>query len=231
MTSLKVGLGIITVGKRPLPGYQLSGEYTLKVYTDSERKGPAFARNSLSREFYSEGYDYWVIMDDDVTITQPSHAQFLQVMSDVAHKGNWDMFISPEYFRDTIKCAHQNGEVLEWSDGGFTQWMMLSPKAINTIGYMPILKYGYGYEDGLYIEQMRQAQREGKLNNGIDGVLMPTKMLSFIHPTDMFGDNFTSFSNMTKEEKLQQSQGNWDEYLTRREDILKGNIYCPFEER
>ena len=227
--NLKVGLGIITMGKRPLPDYHLAGEYALKVFADKDKKGPAFARNSLSKEFYDEGYDYWVIMDDDVLITQPPHAQMLKEMTDVAHKGNWDMFISPEYFRDKIKCAHQNGEVLEWEGGAFTQWMMISPKVVDTIGYMPILKYGYGYEDGLYIEQMRQAQREGKLNNGIDGVLMPAKMLAFIHPTDMFGDNTTSFHNMSAEEKLSQSKGNWDEYLMRRDDILKGNIYCPFQ--
>lgn len=230
MNELKVGLGIITVGKRELPDYSLSEEYTLKVYTDTERKGPGYSRNYLSREFYEQGYDYWVIMDDDVEITSPSHSQFLQVMTDIAQRGNWDMFISPEYFRDSIKCSHQNGEVLEWSDGGFTQWMMISPKVIDTIGYMPILKYGYGYEDGLYIEQMRQAQREGKLNNGVDGVLMPTKMLAYIHPTDMFGDNTSPFGNMSQEEKLKESQGNWEEFLVRRQEILQGNIYCAFTE-
>ena len=225
----KVGLGIITTGKRELPDYQLRGDFVLKVFTDKDGKGPAFARNSLSKYFYKNGFTHWVIMDDDVKITQPPHAQFLSEMVRVADKGGWDMFISPEYFRDSIKCSHQWGEVLEWDGGGFIQWMMITPKVIETIGYIPQLKYGYGYEDGLYIEQMRQAQREGKLNNGIDGILMPTKMLSFIHPTDMYGDNKSPFGNMTQEEKLRQAEGNWEEYLSLRDKILAGDYKFEFK--
>lgn len=66
MENTKIGVGVITVGKRPLKDYLVTDpNATFVVQYDRERKGVAYARNELMKKFYDEGYDYWFIFDDD----------------------------------------------------------------------------------------------------------------------------------------------------------------------
>lgn len=224
----KVGIGVITTGKRHLPDYDLSNESLegedihLEVWVDSERKGAAFGRNSLIKYFYDNGYDYWCVFDDDVLVTQPPHTHFMKEMVRVAEEGNWDWFASPEYFRDTIVASHL--DVLQWKETGYIQWLFMNRKTVEIAGYIPSLKHAYGFEDTLYSLQLQKKSREGELNNGVGANVCPAKMLAYLHPTDMFADNIAPFDNMSQQEKKEQADGNWLEFIEKK-DIIEGTDF------
>lgn len=224
----KVGIGVITTGKRHLPDYDLSNESLegenihLEVWVDSERKGAAFGRNSLIKYFYDNDYDYWCIFDDDVLVTQPSHTHFMKEMVRVAEWGSWDWFASPEYFRDTIITSYL--DVLEWKETGYIQWLFMNRRTVEIAGYIPHLKHAYGFEDTLYSLQLQKKSREGKLNNGVGANVCPAKMLAYLHPTDMFADNIAPFDNMSQQEKKEQADGNWLEFIEKK-NIIEGTDF------
>ena len=232
----KVGVGVITTGKRELPSYDMESEdlsdgesFHLEVFNDKDRKGAAYGRNSLIKYFYDNDFDFWVVFDDDVFVTQPSHTHFLKEMIRVAVKGEWDWFASPEYFRDHIVASHQDGEVLQWQEAGYIQWLFMSKKVVDVAGYIPHLKNAYGFEDTLYSYQLQKKSKEGKLNNGVGGNVCPAKMLAYLHPTDMFGDNTTPFNNMTQEQKKEHADGNWLEFIEKKNIIESTDFYQDFE--
>lgn len=231
----KVGIGVITTGKRHVPDYDLMNESLegeeihLEVWVDSERKGAAFGRNSLIKYFYDNGYDYWCIFDDDVLVTEPPHTHFMKEMVRIADKGRWDWFASPEYFRDTIIASHQDGEVLEWKETGYIQWLFMARKVVDVAGYIPHLKNAYGFEDTLYSYQLQKKAKEGLLNNGVGGNVCPAKMLAYLHPTDMFADNLAPFDNMSRQDKEEQANGNWLEFIDKKNVIEQTDFYYKFQ--
>ena len=228
--NFKVGVGVITTGKRPLPDYRTEqGGADLKVFMDSDRKGPGFGRNTLIKSFYDEGYDYWFIFDDDVYPTEPSHVSYIKYFTDVAYKNNFDCFMSPEFFRDSIIGSDSNGEVLLF-DSGLIQFLFCSRKMIETVGYIPLLPSRYGYEDTLYLFMIVEAQRKGLLNKGVYGVACPSKALCYLHPADMYADNTTAFHNMSFEEKEASISSNKDYFEFMKVKIMEGKHYFSFEE-
>ena len=61
----KIGVGVITTGKRTLHNYLIDKQTLFKVHLDSDKKGASHGRNHLMKYFYDEGCDYWFIFDDD----------------------------------------------------------------------------------------------------------------------------------------------------------------------
>lgn len=58
MENIKIGVGVITVGVRPLKDYLVTDPRAdFRVFNDPDRKGVAYARNELMHQFYEEGYD------------------------------------------------------------------------------------------------------------------------------------------------------------------------------
>ena len=56
MENLEVGIGIVTCGIRKLDEKIL--KYNPVIFEDKERKGAAYCRNMLIKQFYDEGKDY-----------------------------------------------------------------------------------------------------------------------------------------------------------------------------
>ena len=227
----KVGIGVITTGKRHLPDYDLSNESLgedesihLEVFVDAHRKGAAHGRNTLIKYFYDNGYDYWCIFDDDVLVTQPSHTHFMKELTRIASEGEWDWFASPEYFRDTIINAYDNGQVLAFKEKGYIQWLFMNRNTVEKAGYIPPLKNAYGFEDTLYSIQLQKLSNNNELNHGVGHNVCPAKMLAYLHPTDMFSDNLSPFDNMTQQQKKEQADGNWLEFIEKK-DIIEGTDF------
>ena len=63
MKELNVGIGIVTCGIRKLDERIL--KYNPVIFEDKERKGAAYCRNMLIKQFYKEGKKYIFIFDDD----------------------------------------------------------------------------------------------------------------------------------------------------------------------
>lgn len=226
----KVGVGVITIGKRKLPDYKTEKSGAdFKVFIDKDRKGVAYARNMLIKQFYDSGYDYWFIFDDDVYPNEPDHVSYIKYFTETAYKFNYDCFLSPEYFRDSICGSTDNGEIILFSDA-MSQFMFCSRKMVEVIGYIPTLPNNYGYEDALFLEMLKLAQRNGLINNGVNGIPCPTKALCFIHPTDMYSDNIESFTNMTYEEKQSAISANAPYFEKIKNKISEGKYFFSFDE-
>lgn len=221
MENVKIGVGVITVGNRPIKDYMLTNpNATFEVYHDPERKGVAYARNQLMRKFYDEGYDYWFIFDDDCYPVYPGWETYFV---EEAIKGGWDFFGMPEYFKDKPKTML--GEVVLW-ELGMCQFGLYSRRVVEQTGYFRAYSHGYGYEDAEWINRIPLAG----LNHGLHGVPCPLRIMAFIHPDDVFGNNPTPYANLSKEEKEEGIGINWQEYLNSLEDLKNGKVYISYEE-
>lgn len=220
MENIKIGVGVITVGVRPLKDYMVAPGVDFKVFHDPDRKGVAYARNQLMKQFYDEGFDYWFIFDDDC---YPVKRGWEEYFVKQAVENGWDFFGMPEYFKDTvIGCS---GEVVFW-ELAMCQFAMYSRATVETMGYFRPYTHGYGFEDAEWTNRLKASG----LNKGLQGVPCPMRIMAYIHPDDVFGDNPLPFANLTKEEKESAIGINWEEYKLSLEDINNGKTHISFEE-
>jgi len=220
----KIGIGVITVGKRPIPDYLLREGDVFEVFEDTERKGASFGRNYLMKSFYDQGCDYWFIFDDDV---RPVMQGWQDYFVNQAKEG-WDFFGMPEYFKDPIVCGN-GGEILAFGQC-LVQFALYSRKLIETAGYYRRFTNAYGFEDTEYAFRIQELQRSNKLNQGIFGFPCPVRVMAYIHPDDVFGNNPSPFVNMTKEAKEEGVSQNIQEYNQSLEDVRNGKTYWSYEE-
>lgn len=221
MEDIKIGVGVITVGVRPLKDYLLTDPRAdFRVFNDPDRNGVAHARNALMKQFYDEGYDYWFIFDDDCyPVKQGWETYFVEQ----AQKANWDFFGMPEYFKDTMMFSYD--EIIFWEQA-MCQFALYSRKVVETMGYFRPYTHGYGFEDAEWINRLKASG----LNKSAHGVPCPVRIMAYIHPDDVFGDNPLPFANLTKEEKEEAIGINWEEYKLSLEDIANGKIRISYEE-
>lgn len=221
MENIKIGVGVITVGVRPLKDYLVTDPRAdFRVFNDPDRKGVAYARNELMHQFYEEGYDYWFIFDDDC---YPVMEGWETYFVDQAVSGGWDFFGMPEYFKD--KVVGSKGEVILW-ELAMCQFAMYSRAVVEKMGYFRPYTHGYGFEDAEWGHRLKAAG----LNHGIQAIPCPLRIMAYIHPDDVFGNNPMPFANLTKEEKEAAIGINWEEYKASLEDIKNGKIRLSYEE-
>lgn len=221
MKDIKVGVGVITVGTRPLKDYIVTypGAEFIVQY-DENREGVSLARNRLMKKFYDQGFDYWFIFDDDCYPVYPGWEKYF---IDQAIEGGWDFFGMPEYFKEEVISSDK--EIVVYKEG-LCQFAMYSRAVVEKAGYYRIFSHGYGFEDSEYIKRIPAAG----LNKGVAGVVSPLRVMAYIHPDDVFGNNPTPYANLTKEEKGQGIETNWNEYLDSLKDLENGKTYVSFEE-
>lgn len=220
----KIGIGVITVGKRPLPDYRLREGDLFEVFNDTERKGAAYGRNFLMNKFYEEGCDYWFIFDDDVHPTMDGWQDYFVNQA----KEGWDFFGMPEYFKDPI-VGGNGGEILSF-ERCLVQFALYSRKLVETAGFYRRFTNAYGFEDTEYVYRIQELQKAGLLNQGIYGFPCPVRVMAYIHPDDVFGNNPTPYINMTKEAKEFGVGQNVDEYHKSLEDVRNGKVYWSYAE-
>lgn len=223
--SLKIGVGVITVGSRPLQNYFTDPTTMFKVYTDTEHKGASHARNELMKHFYDSGCDYWFIFDDDC---YPTRQGWEKYFTDIAEKEDWDFFGMPEFFKDDI-LSPASCEVSIFNRG-LTQFAMYSRKLVETAGYFRKFTHRYGFEDTEYIHRVLKLQEKGVLNHGALGLPCPIRVMAYIHPDDVFGNNPSPYINVSSDDKQAGIEINVEEYRKSIEEINSGKLFWSYEE-
>ncbi|WP_213881217.1 hypothetical protein [Pseudomonas sp. dw_358] len=186
---MKVGVGVITMGLRPIRDYKLAPGSHLYVYTDTERKGPARARNQVLKYLCEEGCDVFFVFDDDCYPTVPGwEAYFL----DQHQKTGIHLFGLPDVFHAGMTGAE--GEVIYWN-GMLVQFAMYTRKLLEEVGFYNTRYDRYGHEDSGYTFR---ALRSGLAGNKT-GFPSPIRTLGYIHSEDVYGQ--TQVHNLTGEEK------------------------------
>lgn len=210
----RVGVGVITAGMREIKDYKLPEWADFFVYTDRDRKGPAYARNQVLRHF--EGYDYVFLFDDDCW---PTRAGWVAYFIDQALQHGVDFMVYPEPFEDCPK--HLAGDMFSWtrSMGCFC---FQTKKAVEIVGGYNEVYGKYAYEDAA-----RNYRAINKANLCAEPGLnsFPLLGLAYIYSKDLL-DVFVS-PYISDEDKKQWIDKNHSIYL---EEIENDKIYYPFKE-
>ena len=143
MEKLNVGIGVVTCGIRKLDEMIL--KYNPVIFEDKERKGAAYCRNMLIKQFYEKNKDYIFIFDDDC----------IPVIDGWIEKViNWMKRENVHYLAglDTknVKLIDAYGDTCISSDCYIGAYFFMDRKCIETIGYYNTEYIRYGYEDITY---------------------------------------------------------------------------------
>lgn len=213
MDGMKVGIGVITMGVReinPKLFERSCGE--VFVYTDTERKGPARARNKVLSHF--KDYDHIFVFDDDCFPTFEGWEKYL-IEQFEKHNIFWAGI--PNF--PVMEVKHSEDEML-WLDGCCGCFQYFSRKALETIGGYNTAYDRYGYEDA--------AVRERAIKAGLTGKYpfpaFPIRGLSYIYSMDIFHDNPTP--NIDTPEKRRLIEINHPRYV---EEVTGSQVFYPYE--
>jgi hypothetical protein len=198
MTRPKVGVGIITVQSRDIsPNFlnMITMPTHFYVHTDTERRGPAHARNECIKNLYDAGCEYFFLFDDDSYPQVPGWQDYLIKESE---RTGIHCFGYPDVFGyDPV--AFSDGMVYwRWCTGAFN---FMTRKLIDTIGYFNPEYSRYGYEDVAYLYRARQSGIGGARK---DADPSPMKITSYIRNEDVFRMPKRSsgpFANMSQQDK------------------------------
>lgn len=219
----KFGVGIITTGNRELHPNLLNlitEPTTFHVYTDYERRGPAYGRNECIKVLMDAGCDYIALFDDD---TYPIKSGWQAHMLEVMEASGVDVMGYP----DPTVAKEQ-----ERMGSGITLWhfctgcfMMISRKTVEKIGYLNSAYKTYGHEDIGYLFRARRAKLTGPLSADAS----PTRVAEFIHSEDIYGSDrdFNSTANMTAEEKQKSIEENRSTF---EDEVFAGPDYYPYSQ-
>ena len=183
-----IGIGVVTCGIRKLNDNIL--KYNPVIFEDKERKGAAYCRNMLIKQFYDEGKDYIFLFDDDC---YPCIQGWKERIIDWTSKNNVHYLAGIDIKNANILSA--KGDTLRCENCYIGAYFFLDRKCIETIGYYNTEYFRYGYEDITY---SRRAKAAGLLGDS-EGYPFPSWMNMYIHSMDMFQEN--PIGNMTQEEK------------------------------
>lgn len=186
---MKVGVGVITMGVRPIHDYKLAHDTHLFVYTDVERKGPAHARNQALKHLLDEGCDIFFLFDDDC---YPRATGWEACFIDQHLVTGIHFFGLPDTLNAGVNGCE--GEVIYWN-GVLGCFGMFTRALLDAIGFYNTAYERYGHEDTAYTFR---ALRSGLAGNGI-GFPSPIRALGYIHSEDVYGE--TLIQNLTPEEK------------------------------
>lgn len=207
----KFGVGVITVGNRPIRDYLLPEDCTLAVIEDTQRRGAAWARNQALQAL--EHCEHIFLFDDDCWPTMAGWAEYWASQCTTAGVRYSAL---PEAFKTGVHRSSRRTEVECW-DGGIGAAVYQHRSALDVIGgYNEALKC-YGFEDAGRADRAFRAGLTGPTRNAC-----PIRCLAYIHSADVFGEN--PAPSYTREEKEAHIAANRDTYAAE----LAGPVFIPY---
>lgn len=192
---MKIGLGMVTCGVREIPPQlyaHTSPDTLIHIHVDTDRRGPAHARNACLRALCDARCDYIFLFDDDC---YPVMAGWERYFVDVhLSRPTLHFFGLPEIFKSQL--AGTEGEIAFWRTivGCFS---FQTRHFLRVVGGYDAGYTGYGYED---VGRNQRALRSGLL--GDTGTYpSPLRASAYIHSQDVFGEHPTP--NLSDAEKAE----------------------------
>lgn len=212
----KVGIGVITVQKRALHPNLLnliSMPTHFYVYTDHERRGPAYGRNECIKNLYDAGCEYIFLFDDD---TYPQLAGWQDYMVSCHETSGYHAFSYPD---KTVATLYKSEDLIDFWVHNTGCFKSLTRKMIDTIGYFNPDYHTYGHEDIAYLYRARASGLSG---DGY-GDASPKLVHEYIFSEDVLG--IPTVQNMTVEEKTQSIEAN---RATFAKEVTSGILHFPY---
>lgn len=210
----KFGVGVITVGKRPIHDYLLPEDSKFVVIYDNDRRGPAWARNQALQEL--DGCEHIFLFDDDCW---PVMAGWAEYWAGECDRAEVRYSALPEAFKTGITGPQDwtcGEELMTW-DGGIGAALYQHRQALEVIGGYNERLFAYGFEDAGRADRAQRAGLTGPTRNAA-----PLRLLAYIHSADVFGENPTP--SYSVEEKEAHIAANRPAY----EAELAGPVFIPY---
>lgn len=213
---MKVGIGVITCGVRPLHSLLEPAGAITATFTDLGRRGPAYSRNEVLHQLYVEGCDHFFLFDDDCYPVMPGWAEYFIEQ----HKASgFDFLGLPEAFKSPFLGSW--GEVGFWGlFGALGCFSSQTRRMVDRIGYYNEAYRTYGYEDS---GRNLRAIRAMGLEDGQGRYPSPIRASAYIHSQDVFGERPTP--NMTMAEKQVCVDANHPLWMRERDSA---QLYYPY---
>lgn len=189
-----IGVGVVTCGIRELHPIKES-----VVFTDTDRRGSAYAKNELINKFYEEGKDYIFIFDDDC---YPVIDGWQEKIIEWAKKNNVH-YLGGIDVKD-IEINGGYGDTILSERPYVGAYFFMDRQCIEKVGYFNERLIKYGWEDVSYSVRVK------KVFGLTRGYPFPVWMNMYLHSMDMFGE--TSIPNMSDEEKQKYIEMNKEEF-------------------
>jgi hypothetical protein len=212
----KVGIGVITVQKRPLHPNILnliSQPTHFYVYTDYDRRGPAYGRNECIKNLMDAGCDYIFLFDDD---TYPQVQGWQDYMIDCHEKSGYHCFSYPD---KTVAKLYKSEELIDFWAHNTGCFKSLTRKMVDTVGYFNPAYKTYGHEDIAYLYRARSTGLSG---SGYADA-SPKLVHEYIFSEDVLGK--PAIDNMTVTEKTTAIEANRHHFV---QEVTSGVLYYPY---
>lgn len=183
---MKIGIGVPTLGRRPLRGYwEFCTHPTLvAVQVDLDRRGPGWARNQLIAALYDAGCDLIVLMDDDC---YPTRSGWQDHLLDHEATGMHNPLDTPVATDGDFLISH-----------GLGCFLAITRRTVDTVGYFAAEFAGYGFEDVNY----RQRIIRSGITGYAGGLPCPSRLAEFVRSEDVEKPaGFDEYANLTRAEK------------------------------
>lgn len=209
---MKIGIGVITCGVRPLHSLLEPAGAITATFTDLGRRGPAYSRNEVLHQLYEEGCDYFFLFDDDCYPVMPGWAEYFIAQHEAS---GLDFLGLPEVFKSPFTGSV--GEIGFWGlFGAVGCFSFQTRRMIDSIGYYNEAYHTYGYEDaGRNLRALRAM--------GLQHYPSPIRASAYIHSQDVFGE--CPRPNMTTEAKQACIDANHPLWLAERDS---SQLYYPY---
>lgn len=201
---MKFGVGVPTVGVRPLRGYWEHNTHptTVHIQHDEERRGPGWARNQALAALYDAGCDIICLFDDD---TRPARTGWQDHL--LASPG-WDHLV---LHNPAFPLERTTAEGLAITQYGIGAFYALTRQAVETVGYFSAAFRGYGFEDVHYRHRLARA-------HGGNTTLLD--LARWVESDDLNKPaGFDQWANMTQPEK--------DAHIARNAPVYRAELANP----
>lgn len=207
----RYGVGVITVGLRPIHDYLLPDDCTFVIVEDTERNGVAWARNQCLRQL--DHCEHIFLFDDDCWPVMGGWADY---WAEQCVRAAIRYSALPEAFKTGHAFTITQGDMIPWL-GGIGAAIYQHRSALDVIGGYNEALRGYGLEDAGRADRAQRAGLTGPTRNAA-----PLRLLAYIHSADVFGENPTP--SYSVEEKEAHIAINRPAYL----EELKGPVFYPY---
>lgn len=200
---MRFGVGVPTVGARPLHGYWEHNTHPTLVHVqhDEDRRGPGWARNQAIATLYDAGCDIVCLFDDD---TRPARTGWQDHI--LAHPG-WDHLV----LHNPAFPLERTVEGLAITQFGIGAFYALTRQAVETVGYFSAAFTGYGFEDVHYRHRLARAH---------GGNITLLDLARWVESDDLNKPaGFDQWANMTQPEK--------DAHIARNAPVYRAELANP----